>query len=201
MKILLQLYVALLLLAGAPLDTLIDSEHGLPAWYDPGMREETLIAWDALQTAASKDGIKITIFSGYRSYEYQADLFAREIVEKGDQAPLYTTRPGHSEHQLGTAIDVAWPGVALGVNDVRNDRLYTWLNDNAHSFGFVISYPYKTSDTWPYHNRWMPAVTEYIYEPWHIRYIGIALIQEIYSAGYLNPGRDVIPQDFYRAWP
>jgi hypothetical protein len=64
LKILLQLYVVLLLLAGAPVNTLVDSEHGLPAWYDPGMREETLVAWEALQIAASEDGIKLTIFSG-----------------------------------------------------------------------------------------------------------------------------------------
>lgn len=201
MRFILQLYVAILLLAGAPLDTLVDSEHGLPAWYDPGMRVETLMAWDTLQTAASKDGIMMTIFSGYRSYEYQVEVYAREVFERRNQAPLYTTRPGHSEHQLGTAIDVAWPGVPLGLNDVRNERLYTWLKDNAHYFGFVISYPYKTSDTWPYHNRWLPVVTEYIYEPWHIRYIGISQTQAIYDAGYLEPGSDVIPQDFYRVWP
>jgi len=201
LKILLQLYVVLLLLAGAPLDTLVDSEYGLPAWYDPGMQETTLTAWDALQTEASKDGIKMTIFSGYRSYEYQAQVYAREIAERRGQAPLYSTRPGHSEHQLGTTIDVAWPGLPLGFNDARNDRLYTWLRDNAHLFGFVISYPYKTSDTWPYHNRWLPVVTEFIYEPWHIRYIGITLAQAIYNAGYLDPGSDITPQDFYRAWP
>lgn len=201
LRFLLQLYVVILMLAGAPLDTLVDSEHGLPAWYDPGVRNETLTAWDALQTAASKDGIRITIFSAYRAYEYQAEVYAREILERGGQAPLYATRPGYSEHQLGTAIDVAWPGVPLGFNDVRNDRLYTWLMDNAHRFGFVISYPYKTSEIWPFHNRWLPVVTEYIYEPWHIRYIGIAQAQAIYNAGYLDPSSDVIPQDFYRAWP
>lgn len=201
MRFLLQLYVAILLLAGAPLDTLVDSEHGLPAWYDPGMQVETLMAWDTLQTAASKDGIIMTIFSGYRSYEYQVEVYAREVFERRDQAPLYTTRPGHSEHQLGTAIDVAWPGVPLGLNDVRNKRLYNWLKDNAHYFGFVISYPYKTSDTWPYHNRWLPVVTEYIYEPWHIRYIGISQAQAIYDADYLDPGSGVIPQDFCRVWP
>ncbi|UCF60585.1 MAG: M15 family metallopeptidase [Anaerolineaceae bacterium] len=201
LKILLQLYVVLLLLAGASLNTLVDSEHSLPAWYDPGMQEETLIAWDALQTAASEDGIKLTIFSGYRSYEYQAQVYDREIVGRRGQAPLYLTRPGHSEHQLGTAIDVAWPGLPLGFNDVRNDRLYEWLRDNAHLYGFVISYPYKTSDNWPYHNRWLPVVTEYIHEPWHIRYVGDALAEVIYNAGYLDPSNDVTPQDFYRAWP
>ena len=201
MSVLLQLYIALLLLFGAPLDTLVDSEHGLPAWYDPGLQDETLAAWQVLQTAASMDGIKIIMFSGYRSYDYQAQVYAREISERGDQALLYTTRPGHSEHQLGTAIDVAWPGVPLGMHDVRNTQLYTWLVDNSHCYGFVISYPFKTSDIWPYHNRWMPVVTEYIYEPWHLRYVGIPLAQKIYTAGYLDPGSDVLPQDFYHVWP
>ncbi len=201
MRILIQLYIVLLLLAGAPLDTLVDSEHSLPAWYDPGMRDETRMAWEALQTAASKDGIKAIIFSGYRTYEYQAEVYAREKIEQRGEAPIYSTRPGHSEHQLGTAIDVTWPGVPIGLNDGRNDRLYAWLNDNAHHFGFVISYPYKTSDTWPYHNRWLPVVTEFIHEPWHIRYVGTSLAQMIYEAGYLDPGSDVTPQDFYRAWP
>ncbi|HEY42848.1 MAG TPA: M15 family metallopeptidase [Anaerolineae bacterium] len=201
MSVLLQLYIALLLLFGAPLDTLVDSEHGLPAWYDPGLQDETLAAWEALQTAASMEGIEIILFSGYRSYGYQAQVYAREIIERGDQALLYATRPGYSEHQLGTAMDVAWPGVALGIHDVRNTQLYTWLVDNAHRYGFVISYPYKTFDIWPYHNRWMPVVTEYIHEPWHIRYVGIPLAQAIFAAGYLDPGSDVLPQDFYHVWP
>lgn len=201
LKIVLQIYVILVLLTGAPLNTLVDSEHSLPAWYDPGMRAETLAAWDVLQTAAREDGIKLTIFSGYRSYEYQTQVYTREITRRSGQALLYSTHPGHSEHQLGTTIDVTWPGLPLGFNDIRNDRLYEWLRDNAYLYGFVISYPYKTSDTWPYHNRWLPVVTEYIYEPWHIRYVGNALAQEIFNAGYLDPSSDVIPQDFYRAWP
>jgi D-alanyl-D-alanine carboxypeptidase len=199
--ILLQLYVALVLLFGAPLDTLVDTEHGLPAWYAPGFREEASTAWEALQTAASADGMEITIVSGYRSYDYQAQVYAREMMERGEQALLYTTRPGHSEHQLGTAIDVAWSGLGLGVRDVRNERLYAWLEENAHRYGFVISYPYKVSDIWPYHNRWMPVVTEYIYEPWHIRYVGKPLAQKIYDAGYLDPSSDVLPHDFYHVWP
>ena len=201
MKLILQLYVALLLLLGAPLDTLLDREHGLPSWYDPGMREEVFDAWIALQSAAIDESIKITLFSGYRSYEYQAEIYAREAFKHKSGVNLYTARPGHSEHQLGTAIDVAWPGVGLSVHDPRNKRLYTWLAKNAHIYGFVLSYPYKSAEVWPYHNRWMPVVTEYIHEPWHIRYVGVALAKKIYDAGYLDPASPVLPQHFYHPWP
>ena len=198
---LLQLYVALLLLLGAPLDTLVDREHGLPSWYDPGLSEETLDAWIILQNEAIGEGIKVVLFSGYRSYEYQVEIYSREMLKDKGNGNLYSARPGYSEHQLGTAMDVVWPGVGLGVNDPRNKRLYTWLAENAHIYGFVLSYPYKTSDVWPYHNRWRPVVTEYIYEPWHIRYVGIELAMKIYRAGYLNPASPVLPQHFYQPWP
>ena len=198
---LVQLYIAILLLLGAPLDTLVDREHNLPSWYDPGVCEEAFDAWIVLQNKAIDDGIKITLFSGYRSYQYQMEIYARETLKNQGNVDIYSARPGHSEHQLGTAMDVAWPGVGLGVNDPRNERLYAWLVAKAHIYGFILSYPYKSSEAWPYHNRWLPVVTEYIHEPWHIRYVGIELAEEIYRAGYLNPASPVLPQHFYHPWP
>jgi D-alanyl-D-alanine carboxypeptidase len=191
----------LLLLLGAPLDTLIDREHGLPSWYDPGVNEEAMQAWEILKTAAESEGLKLILFSEYRSYEYQVDLYDNEVQKRGEQANLYSARPGHSEHQLGTALDVTWPGVKIGTNDPRNASIYSWLEANAHLFGFVLSFPYKVDDKWPFHNRSMFLVTEFIYEPWHIRYVGVDLAQRIYDAGYLDPASPVIPQDFYRQWP
>ena len=196
-----QLLVVLLLLLGAPLDTLIDREHDLPSWYAPGVDVEALDAWESLQTAAGNGGVKLIIVSGYRSFEHQREVYEREVQRQGVQADLYSARPGHSEHQLGTALDVAWPGVKMGIYDPRNEIIYSWLEANAHLFGFVLSFPYKESDAWPYHNRSTPVFTEYIYEPWHIRYVGVDLAQRIYDAGYLDPISQAIPQDFYRPWP
>jgi D-alanyl-D-alanine carboxypeptidase len=198
---LLQLYVAMMLLLGAPLDALVDRQHELPGWYAPGLSQESFEAWSALQQAAVDEGLKLVIFSGYRSYEYQAEVYEREVSSHQERANWYTARPGHSEHQLGTAFDVAWPGVALGADDQRNERIYAWLKDHAHRFGFVISYPYKEGEVWPYNNRWMPMVSEYIQEPWHIRYVGTDLAERIYSAGYLDPLNPILPQDFLSPWP
>jgi hypothetical protein len=65
----------------------------------------------------------------------------------------------------------------------------------------VLSYPLKTIQVWPYDNRIYPLDGEFIYEPWHIRYVGVDLAQEMVEAGYLDPQSAVIPQDFYQIWP
>lgn len=195
------LFVVMQLLLGAPLEALVDREHGLPAWYAPGVSSQAAAALDSLTRAAQDEGLSLSVYSDYRSYEEQADLFDRESQIVPDRAELYLALPGHSEHQLGTAFDVVWTGLRVEIPDARNERLYRWLEANAHRFGFVISYPYKKIGEWPYSNAFLPRVTEYIYEPWHIRYVGLELAEQIYSAGYLDPESPVLPQDFYRPWP
>lgn len=195
-----QLYLLLNLLIGPPMNVCVDRDHGLPAWYDPGFQAETQAAFEVMQTAAAEDGVAMTIFSGYRSYAYQVEVYTREEVLYPQTAFSHSAPPGHSEHQLGTALDVAWPGVGLGVIDSRNDLLYAWLEENAHLFGFVLSYPYREVATWPFHNRWFPLVTEYVYEPWHLRYLGVRA-DELFQAGYLDPTSDILPQDDCQVWP
>jgi len=194
-------FVVLKLLLGPPLDVLIDLEHDLPPSYDPGLNAAASIAMEELQAAALEDGVNVQVFSDYRSYTYQEEVFARESAA-GNSSPEYFSAPaGYSEHQLGTAFDVVWPGVVMGANDPRNDLLYAWLEDNAHRFGFVLSYPLKQSESWPYSNRFMPLVTAYIYEPWHLRFVGVELATTIFDAGYTDPKSPVLPQDFYQTWP
>jgi D-alanyl-D-alanine carboxypeptidase len=194
-------YVVIELLLGPPLDVLIDSENGLPPGYDPGLNAQAVLAIEGLQDAANDQGITITVNSGYRSFAYQAEVYARENAEPGSDVSLFSALPGHSEHQLGTAFDVVWPGVVMGASDPRNDLLYAWLEENAHRFGFVLSYPYKRGDVWPYSNRFMPLVTAYIYEPWHLRFVGVELATSIFDSGYTDPNSPVLPQDFYQVWP
>lgn len=201
MRALAELYLILYLLLGPPLNVLVDDEHGLPSWYDPGPHPEAVLAWERLREAAEVDGLRIAIYSGYRAYDDQARLWSRETRKNPSRAESYAARPGHSEHQLGTAFDVVWPGLHVYSDDPRNDRLFGWLAENAHRYGFVLSYPLRVSETWPYSNRWMPLETEFIYEPWHIRYVGPELATQIYAAGYLDPSSPLLPQDFYRPWP
>jgi D-alanyl-D-alanine carboxypeptidase len=189
------------LLAGPPLDVQVDRAHGLPLWYDPGLLPEAVQALEAMKEDAFDDGIRLQVYSGYRSYQEQERALERETKGSGNQAVSYLAFPGHSEHQLGTAFDVVWPGLAVEMLEPRNLTLYTWLEANAHRFGFVISYPMKRSAQWPFTNRWMPVATEFIYEPWHLRYVGPEFAEAMIAQGYLDPDSSVLPQDFYRPWP
>jgi D-alanyl-D-alanine carboxypeptidase len=201
MNMAIELYIVLLLLLGAPLDTLVTKDVGLPPWYAPGESAIAEMALEEMTHAAELDGILIWVNSAYRDYSYQEDVLSREGNLSPDDHRSYSAEPGHSEHQLGTTYDVAWPGLRVDSLNPRNLKLFQWLTQNAHLYGFVISYPYKEIPDWPYHNRWLPLVTEYIHEPWHIRYVGEVLALEMLEAGYLIPGTPILPQDFYTPWP
>ncbi len=73
---------------------------------------------ERLLEAAKKDGLTLKVVSGYRSYSYQENVFSRwtdkelaknpKLSRRAAQelANTYSARPGHSEHQLGTVVDV-----------------------------------------------------------------------------------------------
>lgn len=78
-------------------------------------------------------------------------------------ASLTVAKPGESEHQLGLAMDVQCPDtLTLSSNFAQTDE-GRWVEENAHRFGFIIRYKAE----------WK-SMTGYNYEPWHIRYIGVA---------------------------
>src|SRR5262249_26897532 len=106
----------------------------------------------ALLAAARAAGHPLRIESAFRSYEEQSRLFAG-MKEVGRAA-----RPGHSEHQLGSAIDLRLPTGAAA----------DWLAANAAGSGFVLSYPPGTQ-----------RLTGYRPEPWHVRYVGAELAAEL----------------------
>jgi len=109
-----------------------------------------------LDTAAS-EGATVAITSGYRSFSDQRHLHA---ASPGFEDAV--ARPGHSEHQLGTAVDLG------------GDR--DWLRLNAPRFGFALSYPASRSPQW----------TCYREEPWHFRYFGAERARAIEESG-LSP--------------
>jgi hypothetical protein len=108
----------------------------------------------ALLAAAREAGFRLRIASAFRSYKEQARLF-RTVKEKGRAA-----RPGHSEHQLGTTIDLRLPST----------KAIDWLADHAFEHGFALSYP-------PGHQR----LTGYRPEPWHVRYVGPELARQLHE--------------------
>ena len=82
-------------------------------------------------------------------------------------ADTYSARPGYSEHQSGLAIDVN----SLD-QDWENTPEGKWLSANCYKYGFIIRYPKGKED-----------ITGYMYEPWHIRYVGKDLAEKLYNNG------------------
>jgi len=71
LKLLVELYIVLHMLMGAPLDVLVDARHPLPRWFDPGPQADAVSALEDLISEASDAGIKTLVYSGYRSYSKQ----------------------------------------------------------------------------------------------------------------------------------
>jgi D-alanyl-D-alanine carboxypeptidase len=144
--------------------TLLDTERTLARSYAPedlvptaeagiggggSVRAFVILDLESLVRAAAEAGVELSVISAYRSYDAQVRTFDSLERAYGRAFALESAaRPGHSEHQLGTAIDIDGGG--------------TWLVEHAPEHGFVVSYPAERS----------PAFTCYKPEPWHIRYVG-----------------------------
>jgi D-alanyl-D-alanine carboxypeptidase len=168
--------------------TLLDTTFRLPAGYVPpdlvpvsqaGFHSNVLVRrlmvreLGALRGAADAAGHPLEIVAAYRSYQYQADLFERRAEHLGEeQARMKTARPGHSEHQLGTAIDFRRAGAETTSQQFGLTATGRWLLANASRYGFVLSYPEGDE-----------SVTCYAYEPWHFRYFGEAKAARIVASG------------------
>jgi len=124
--------------------------------------------------AAGIDGQGLFILSGFRTFQEQDALLQQETKLYGRAvAEQQVAPPGHSEHQLGLAADITSkraPGELS--HEFGRWPEGRWLAENAPRFGFVISYP-----------EGKEGVTGYIYEPWHIRYVGAPLAEEVAASG------------------
>jgi len=129
----------------------------------------------AMASAANAAGAPIAVQSAYRSYATQVYTFNYWTEQYGSSAALLgSARPGHSEHQLGVAIDFTSAGdTTQYVGDWATTPAGAWMASNAWKYGFVMSYPKATS----------PAVTCYQYEPWHYRYVGRDEAAAIHASG------------------
>jgi len=132
----------------------------------------------ALADAAEDHGTPLRVISAYRSYKYQKRVFRLEVRNHGRTHALRTVaRPGHSEHQLGTAIDFGAAHTSdypWGVHDWAETPTGAWLKHNAWKYGFVMSYP--TRDR---------TVQCYRYEPWHYRYVGREMAAAVHASGLI----------------
>ena len=121
------------------------------------LRKAAFLALKSMNAAARAEGVTLLVSSSYRSAAYQAEVWARVVKAEGEaEAAASTARPGHSQHQLGTAIDFGSITDAFARTEASR-----WLAANARRFGFSLSFP-----------EGMSATTGYKWESWHYRYIG-----------------------------
>jgi zinc D-Ala-D-Ala carboxypeptidase len=172
------------------LGVLVDRSHTLPSDYAPkdlvplrdygistlgsGMlRREAAEHLRRLVEGAAADEEKLVVASAYRSYEEQRRSYRNLVGVLGAPARRLSAAPGHSQHQLGTAVDFtnAAAGYKLGMPFARTSA-YRWLEHHAWEYGFVLAYP-----------RGEVEQTGYRWEPWHYRYVGVRDATRIEDSG------------------
>jgi LAS superfamily LD-carboxypeptidase LdcB len=119
---------------------------------------------------ANKAGVTMYAFSAYRSFDEQKALKSDYSVTYGaGTANSFSADQGYSEHQLGTALDFIAPGQGGVLDGFDTTKAYQWLLQNAHKYGFILSYPKD--------NKY------YVFEPWHWRFVGVKLAADLFNKG------------------
>lgn len=146
----------------------IDDEHMIDARCADELEE--------LMRAAGAAGFEPVVTAAYRSTSEQRDLFnalAETYMEDGtdaESAKIMAQKaiplPGHSEHQLGLAVDLE-----DGRDSTDSKReFHDWLRAHAWEYGFILRYP-----------EGRESITGHSYEPEHFRYVGLSAAKQIYE--------------------
>ena len=137
------------------------------------MRDDAATALEEMFAAAKEEGVTLSTVSGYRSYSKQSTIYARKKASQGEEeADRVSARPGTSEHQLGLAMDISKKNSSQLNTSFAETEEGQWVAANAHRFGFIVRYLKEYED-----------VTGYMYEPWHVRYVGREQAEAIYESG------------------
>ena len=156
-----------------PRDLVPLRDYGVPTLGSEVLRREAAEHLGRLVEGAAADGEKLVVASAYRSYENQQRSHESLRSVLGAGAGRLSATAGHSQHQLGTAVDFtdAAVGYKLGVPFARTSA-YRWLGHHAWEYGFVLAYP-----------RGEEERTGYRWEPWHYRYVGVKDAKRIEDSG------------------
>ena len=155
-----------------PPDLVAVSRAGLSG--DGSIRRIAIADLRALAEAGRKAGVRLAVESAYRSESRQQATFAGWARTSGEaEARRFSARAGHSEHQLGTAIDFrAAGGGSPWTPAFARSRHARWLAANAWRFGWIQSYP-----------RGAQTQTCYGAEAWHYRYVGRDVAAQVHASG------------------
>ncbi len=127
----------------------------------------------AMIDAAWADGVKLYVWSPYRSYSTQNMLFKKQVdrqIAKGipadkaeEAAATVVARPGTSEHHTGLAADFN-----MADDKFETTEMYAWMQQHAADYGFIMRYSGEKQ-----------SITGVIHESWHYRFVGINNAKEM----------------------
>lgn len=139
---------------------------------DQYLRKEANEAYTKFYQAAKKKGIELYSISGYRSNDLQTRYWTNmNNVYGNEYASAYSAYPGRSEHQLGLAMDVSYTTVGDRLSEaVADSDIGKFIISDGYKYGFILRYEKDKT-----------AITNYGYEPWHIRYVGVDLATKLHD--------------------
>ena len=120
------------------------------------------------EDAGTNPSAVMQVVSAYRSFGTQSALKNSYRITYGSGANTFSADQGYSEHQLGTTVDLTTPSLD-SVLDIKFESTpsFIWLTGNAYKYGFILSYPKNNAF--------------YQYEPWHWRFVGVALATKLHN--------------------
>lgn len=149
-----------------PLENVQNSAHK--------MQPEAATALEDMLASASDDGVSMQVLSAYRSHARQHGSRVHN-GEKHSGAALdeISARPGFSEHQTGLVADLGMSDGTCALKTCFADTSGSqWLQEHASDYGFIVRYP-----------KDQRATTGYVYEPWHLRFIGAEAAADMQASG------------------
>ena len=169
---------------------LVNKYHGVTRDYEPKdmvevelskatfegiyIKKEAYDAFVEMFSDAADQGYNFAICSGYRTYDYQQELFENALATQSEEeAHMFSAYPGRSEHHTGLAIDLTSESMGWSLSqDFADYPEGKWLDEHCQDYGFILRYQKGKED-----------ITGYQYEPWHFRYVGKDAAKEIMSRG------------------
>lgn len=138
--------------------------------YDGYLRSEAAQAWNRLFYDARDQGIEMVVFSSFRTYDDQWDLFFGNFENDPAWSFLYVAYPRRSEHEMGLAVDVSY--IHGFPQDFENTSQGRFLHERGADYGFIHRY-----------QRGKEHITGYAHESWHFRYVGPELARLVKESG------------------
>ncbi len=136
----------------------------------------------AMLQACRDAGLRPKICSAYRTHSKQAYLHKNKIARlraagysqaaAQEEAGRWVARPGTSEHELGLALDIVSQSYQALTKKQEQTKEQKWLMEHCWEYGFILRYPNDKSE-----------ITGIGYEPWHYRYVGVEVAQDVRRSG------------------